>query len=157
MIRPSPCYSETFLSLGGSSVSELCDNLAEVFARLSRCNMTIKPSKLVIAPKSTILFGWEFSEQAWRPSKHKVNPLKTAPEPTTVKQMRSFLGSFKQLSASLPGYAKVSHCLEQLVGGRGSAEKNVWTDTLKSAFTQEKQLATHPRGITKPRPHIQTI
>ena len=69
--------------------------------------------------------------------------------------MRSFLGSFKQLSASLPGYAKVIHSLEQLVGGRASAEKIVWTEALRTAFIEAKALARHPKGIAEPRPQDQ--
>ena len=65
--------------------------------------------------------------------------------------MRSFLGSFKQLSSSLPGYAATIHCLEQLVGGRASAEKINWTEELLSAFSNAKNLAAHPHGIAEPR------
>ena len=138
--RKQLCRQSDALIVGGSSVSELCDNLAEVFVRLKRCNMTIKPSKLVIAPKSTILFGWEFSEQAWRPSIHKINPLEAAPEPTTVKQMRSWLGAAKQLSAGLKDYAKVFHPLELAAAGKQSAEKIEWSESLRNSFKAAKNL-----------------
>ena len=44
--------------------------------------------------------------------------LVNAPKPVTIKQMRSFLRSFKQLSPTLPNYAVVIHKLDQLVGGK---------------------------------------
>ena len=79
------CQQADALIVGGSTFGDLYKNLLEVFKRLRACGMTIKPSKLIIAPKRTVLFGWEFSDQAWRPSAHKLNPLISAPEPTTVK------------------------------------------------------------------------
>ena len=96
--------------------------------------MTIKPSKLVICPKSTTLFGWEYSNQEWKPSAHKINPLLEAACPVTVKQLRSWLGAAKQLSAGLNNYAVVFQPLEQLVAGKTSAEKIVWTDEAQSNF-----------------------
>ena len=75
-----------------------------------------------------------------------------AAKPTTVKQLRSFLGSFKQLSASLPNYAKVVHSLEQIVAGKSSAEKVNWTTDLDKSFEEAKQLAGNPQGVAEPRP-----
>ena len=69
--------------------------------------------------------------------------------------MRSFLGSFKQLSASLPNYAAVIHDLEQVVASRSSAERLTWTPQLETAFKNAQDLAAHPHGITEPRPQDQ--
>ena len=81
------CRQADALIVGGDSIQCLFSNLKEVFTRLRACGMTIKPSKLIICPKSTVLFGWEFSNQAWKPSAHKVNPLVSASRPLTVKQL----------------------------------------------------------------------
>ena len=143
------------LHILGDSVTDLASNYAEVLARSEECGLTFKPSKAVVCPRTINLFGWVLKDHVWYPTGHTTSALVNAPEPLTVKQMCSFLGSFKQLSSSLPGYAKVIHCLEQLVGGRASAEKIVWTDTLRSAFTEAKQLASHPKGIAEPRPEDQ--
>ena len=66
--------------------------------------------------------------------------------------MRSFLGSFTQLSASLPNYAATIHDLELVVASRASADRINWTPELELAFSQAKQLAANPQGIAEPSP-----
>ena len=114
--------------------------------------MTIKPSKLEICPAKTTLFGWEYIDQCWRPGSHKVNPLVVADFPTTVKQMRSWLGASKQLSAGLKDYAVVFQPLEQVASSRGSAEKIVWTEDLKVKFRNAQNLLKSMKHIFFPIP-----
>ena len=142
----------------GETVLELADNYKEVLSRAERCNLTFKPSKVIICPRSITLFGWQLRDHVWYPTNHTISALVNAPRPVTIKQMRSFLGSFKQLSSSLPNYAETIHCFEQLVGGRASTERINWTDDLNKSFEAAKKLASHPQGIAEPRPedHLST-
>ena len=59
----------------GNTYASLFENLREVFERGKISNLTFKPSKVVICPKKTILFGWEKDGTAWTPTKHTTNPL----------------------------------------------------------------------------------
>ena len=136
----------------GQTIEELHENYVQVLHRASLCNLTFKPSKVVICPKNISLFGWDLRGFKWFPSAHTISSLTAAPTPTTVKQLRSFLGSFKQLSSTLPNYAVTINALEKVVAGRGSAEKIVWTPELQESFTAAKALAAHPVGISEPRP-----
>ena len=139
----------------GDTISCLADNYAEVLNRAEACSLTFKPSKVTICPRRIKLFGWELRDHIWFPTSHTTSALASAKQPTTVKQLRSFLGSFKQLSASLPNYAVVIHSLEQVVAGKASAQKLIWTDELQQAFASAKALAAHPKGIAEPRPEDQ--
>ena len=121
-----------------NTVEDLFKDLMEVFKRFRACNMTIKPSKLIICPKKTFLLGWEYSNQAWRPSAHKLNPLASAPEPSTVKQLRSWWGASKQLSPGLPSYAEIFQPQEKMAVGRGSNKKLVWTEQSSRHFKAAK-------------------
>ena len=125
-------------------------NLKEVFSRLRRCNLTIKPSKLIICPRNTTLFGWEYENQAWKPGKHRLNPLQEAPEPLTVKQMRSWLGACKQFTAGLQAYAIKLHPLEQAVAGKASSERVVWTEDLSNSFRVAKEMLKSMQDIYYP-------
>ena len=136
----------------GMTVDELIQNYQEVLRRADVCNLTFKPSKVVICPKTINLFGWVLSGHEWLPSKHILSALTAASPPKTVKQLRSFLGSFKQLNASLPKYAETIHELEKAVAGRNSSERLNWTDTLNESFNAAKKLANNPVGIAEPRP-----
>ena len=58
--------------------------------------------------------------------------------PVTVKQMRSFTGSVKQMKDNIKDYHLLLHPLERVVAGRKSAEKITWTDALRDAFNKVK-------------------
>ena len=42
----------------GNTFGELFENLHEVFERARTANLTFKPSKILICPQDTIIFGW---------------------------------------------------------------------------------------------------
>ena len=136
----------------GMTVRELTDNYEEVLRRADLSNLTFKPSKVCICPKTVNLFGWVLTGEKWLPTKHTISTLVSAPTPKTVKQMRSFLGSFKQLSSSLPKYAETVHALEKAAAGRKSSEHIIWTEALDESFQAAKKLASNPIGLAEPRP-----
>ena len=136
----------------GNNLQDLYVDFEEVLSRARLCGLTFKPSKIVIAPVNTILFGWQKLGDGWRPTPHTVSPLATAEPPNTVKQMRSWLGSYKQLSSSIQGYASLLAPLEAIVGNRGSAERIVWTEELISAFNVAKESLSNIKTVYVPKP-----
>ena len=141
----------------GNSVHALAENYIEVLQRAKACGLTFKPSKVIVCPRNITLFGWNLRDHKWFPTAHTISALTTAKRSVTVKQLRSFLGSFKQISATLHRYAATIHTLEQVVAGRKSADKINWTDSLDNSFSEAKKLAANPYGITEPRPTDQLI
>ena len=109
--------------VGGNTLTELYDHLTEVLQRFRDASLTVKPSKFVINPDKIILFGWEKTAEGWRPLSHTISPLVSAEPPTTVKQLRSWLGAAKQVSQCIPNYAPIFSPLETTTGGRGSSEQ----------------------------------
>ena len=105
----------------GDTLLELHDTFIEVLDRARKCGLTFKPKKIVIAPRDTVLFGWRKIDDGWRPVDHTVSPLTRAEEPTTVKQLRSFIGSYKQLTECIKDYAILLAPLEKAVAGMESA------------------------------------
>ena len=146
------CRQADSLVVGGLTLDELFTNLAEVFHRLRTCNLTIKPSKLIIAPKTVLMFGWEYSSQGWHPTSHTVNPLSISPEPKTVKQLRSWLGAAKQLSACLENYSIYFSPLEKVVSSRKSQEYIVWTPELSQQFSEAKSMLNSVKTVHYPTP-----
>ena len=146
------CRQADSLIVGGSTLDELFTNLAEVFHRLRSCNLTIKPSKLIIAPQTVLMFGWEYSSQGWHPTSHTLNPLSIAPEPKTVKQLRSWLGAAKQLSACLDNYSIYFSPLEKIVSSRKSQEYITWTSELSQQFSKAKSMLNSVKTVHYPTP-----
>ena len=69
-----------------------------------------------------------------------------------MKQLRSWLGASKQLSAGLKDYAIVFHPLEQMAAGKNSSEKLSWTEESEASFDKAKKLVGTVRGIYYPLP-----
>ena len=138
--------------VGANTLDELYVNLQRVLQRLKDANLTVKPSKFVIAPKKITLFGWEKNEDGWRPLEHTISPLTMAQPPTTVKQLRSWLGAAKQVSQCIPDYAVVFSPLEAATGGRSSPERITWSDALLHDFTKAKEAIKNIKTVHFPHP-----
>ena len=136
----------------GDTLNELEENFREVLQRAELCGLTFKPSKIIITPKVTTLFGWRKNGDGWMPTSHTTSPLLKAPPPTTVKQTRSWIGSYKQLAECIPQYAVLLGPLEDVVSSRSSAERVVWTDELLEAFEKCKKSLNDINTIHVPKP-----
>ena len=136
----------------GETLEELESNFKEVLTRARLSGLTFKPSNISIAPVNTVLFGWQKVGDGWKPLSHTVSPLTKADPPTTVKQLRSWLGSYKQLTSCISQYAKFLEPLEDVVGGRASAERIVWTEVLMKNFELAKKSLNNIQTIHVPKP-----
>ena len=88
----------------------------------------------------------------WRPTTHTVSPLTTVDPPTTVKKLMSWMGSYKQLTECIPHYAIILAPLEEIIGGRASAEGITWTEELLKAFTKGKASLQNINTVFVPKP-----
>ena len=70
----------------GQTLEELHENFREVLQRARLCGLTFKPSKIVIAPVNTILFGWQKIGDGWRPTPHTISPLAAATPPKLLNK-----------------------------------------------------------------------
>ena len=136
----------------GDTVEELHDNLALVLERCKLSGLTLKPSKVIIAPKNSVLFGWKLDGCKWLPTEHTLSALASCEKPLTVTKMRSFIGAFKQFSDLVPGYAKLLHPLEMVAAGKEGREPIEWTEDLENIFKQAQQATLKLEAVTVPRP-----
>ena len=136
----------------GDTFDELVENYTETLRRADLANLTFKPGKVVVCPLEIVLFGWRLKDSRWTPTEHTTSSLSIATPPTTVKGLRSFLGSFKQFTDCVEKYAVLLHGLEKLVGGRGSAERIEWTPDNLQAFEKAKSATKDVKAVTVPRP-----
>jgi len=134
------------------TLKELLSTFREVLKRARQAGLTFKPKKIIIAPLNTVLFGWKKIKDGWRPIDHTISPLTKASEPSTVKQLRSFIGSYKQISECIPNYAVLLGPLERAVAGLDSSAKIQWTDALSKQFATLKEALLDINTIFVPRP-----
>ena len=136
----------------GETLEDLEANFIEVLSRARLCGLTFKPSKVVIAPVNTFIFGWKKVGDGWKPTSHTTSPLTKADPPITVKQLRSWLGSYKQLTNCISHYATLLGPLEDIIGNRASAERITWTAELVKAFNKAKDSLKDIGTIFVPKP-----
>ncbi|MES9905325.1 MAG: RNase H-like domain-containing protein [Sedimenticola sp.] len=145
------------LYVGGCDLISLLHNWESVLQKFQSNNLRLSASKTVICPINTTILGWIWSAGSIQASPHKVNPLVTCPQPTSVKALRSWIGAFKHLKACIPQYSSLLADLESYAGGKDSSEKIEWTDSLSLAFQKAQQALSNPRNIVIPRPSDQLV
>ena len=140
------------LYIVADTVTDLFNNFCTVLSRARNAGLTFKPKKIVIAPRETVLFGWKKSDDGWKPTEHTISPLTKAEEPVTVKQLRSFIGSLKQLTECIKDYAILLNPLEVAVAGKASAERILWTQDLSDNFKRAKAALDNIETIFVAKP-----
>ena len=140
------------LYIGGDTLETLSDNFVEVLSRAEKCGLTFKPSKVVICPISTILFGWKKNGDQWSPTSHVMTPLSSSQPPKTVKQLRGWIGAYRQLSETIKDHAITLTLLEKETAGRKSRDEIKWTPPLLASFNTAKESLKHSQSVTIPKP-----
>lgn len=140
------------LYVGGQDLNQLSQNLIEVLSRAKNCGLTFKPSKIVVCPVSTVLFGWKKTHDQWSPTSHVISPLSTSPPPKTVKQLRGWIGAYRQVSETIKDHAITLSLLEKETAGKKSREEIKWSPTLLENFEQAKQSLLKSQSVTIPKP-----
>ena len=106
------------LFIGGETPRQLFENYRRMLTALSKANLGLSPKKTVIAPASTTILGWIWSDGKLSASPHRIATLSSCSFPNTVKQMRSFIGAYKFLSRVIPGSSDLLAPLEDSVAGK---------------------------------------
>ena len=122
------------LITGGNTPQEALGNYELILKLCNHCGLTFKASKTIICPKQVNILGKVWNQGKLSPSVHLMSTIANISFPATVKQMRSFVGSVKQMKDNIKNYHLLLHPLEKVAAGRKSAEKITWTEALRDAF-----------------------
>ena len=143
------------LFVGGETPEHLLNNYSRMLAALSKANLGLTPSKTEIAPSSTTILGWIWSGGKLTASPHRIATLSSCSFPSTVKQMRSFIGAYKFLSRVIPRSSDILAPLEDSVAGKPSQERIAQSESLQDAFRKSQKLLSSAKTITIPKPSDQ--
>lgn len=139
------------LYCGGNTPDELYTNWKRVLTALHKSNLKLSPSKTVVAPASTTILGWTWSNGIITANAHRISVLSTCPPPTTVRSLRSFIGAYKVLARVIPNCSSILAPLDEKIAGRPSQEKLEWTDDLHVHFANAQNLLKTHKAIILPR------
>ena len=117
-------------------------HLNEVFERLRKYNLRLKSSKCHFFQKEFKYLGHIVSVDGIRGDAHKIKAIVEMPRPTTVKQVRSFVGKCNYYRELIPNYAQLAKPLYELLK---FANKFEWRAQEQTAFdTLKRILSTYP-------------
>ena len=115
------------------------DRLSQVLARIGKAGLKVSPKKCHFFQSSVQVLGHVVSAEGVGTDFLKIQAVKEWPMPTTVKELRSFLGLCSYYRRYVPNFALVARPLHKLTE-RDSIFK--WTPDCQTSFEQLKHLLT---------------
>lgn len=128
-------------------------DLESVFERLWRHGLKLRLDKCKLLQQEVKFLGHIVDRQGVKPDPEKISAVQDWPPPTTVKQVRAFLGLAGYYRRFVSNFAKIARPLNQLLTGIPASKKSEtkgvrWStdcqeafDALKTALTQAPILA----------------
>ena len=141
-------FSETF--------EEHLIRLNAVLQKFASAGLKLKPSKCELFKQAITYLGHVVSKDGVATCQNKIQSILDWPEPTTVTEVRSYLGFVGYYRKFIPKFGLVARHLIDLTTGenakRGS-NKIHWTPECQEAFDKLKQLCTQAPILAYPDFH----
>jgi hypothetical protein len=122
------------------TMADHIQHLRLVFELLCTHQLVAKESKCVFGTKQMEYLGHVITKEGVSTDPHKVTAILQWPVPTTIKQLRSFLGLTGYYRKFVQGYGTICRPLTQLL----QKDSFIWTDTATMAFKQLKEAMSQP-------------
>ena len=125
--------------------------LRELFRRLAGAGMTLRPSKCIFGAASIDFLGHQLQPGLIGLHEDNVAKIRTAPRPTTKKQVRSFMGLAGYYRDFIPNFAAIAALLSDLTR-KGQPSKVGWSDAHEKAYQTIKIILTSDPVLRLPDP-----
>ena len=142
-------YLDDIIVFGRSSEEQLA-RLDEVFGRLGKANLKLKPSKCSLCQQSVQFLGHVVSEKGITMQDEKISAIRDWPPCRTISDVRAFMGLSAYYRRFVKDFSLIASPLYSLMKKDVSF---VWTDECQQAFDKLKQTHewTNPCFATKRR------
>ncbi|CAN6544134.1 unnamed protein product [Malus baccata var. baccata] len=134
-------------SVFGSSFDNCLDNLTLILKRCVETNLVLNWEKCHFMVKQGIVLGHIISEKGIEVDKSKIDLVRYLPSPTSVREVRSFLGHAEFYRRFIKDFSKIAQPLCRLLQKEVSFEFN---EACEQAFKHLKDLLTSAPIITPP-------
>ena len=129
------------------TVDEHLERLVRVLSRLRTAGLKLKPEKCSLMQKSVSFLGHVVSAEGIATDPKKIKTVTEWPVPTSVKEVRSFLGLAGYYRRFVKGYANIAAPLHALTQ---KDREFKWTDTTQQAFEVLREALTTPPILAMP-------
>ncbi|KAM7309659.1 uncharacterized protein ISCGN_006655 [Ixodes scapularis] len=123
--------------------------LREVFERIQRAGLTVRPSKCEIGFREITFLGHRIGQGEVAPVHSILEKIKDVQRPTTKRQVRSFLGLTGYYRDFIPDYATIASPLSDLTK-KGTPNNVPWREEQDKAFTELKKKLANPPILRLP-------
>ncbi|XP_053691563.1 uncharacterized protein K02A2.6-like [Sabethes cyaneus] len=140
--------------VGGENEEEHWHNLKALFQRLKEFGFTIRLEKCSFQRQQIKYLGHLLDHHGIRPDPAKIEAIKLMPAPTTVSEVRSFLGAINFYGKFVPNMRALRYPLDMLL--KTEAKFN-WTAECQAAFVEFKQILSSDLLLTHYNPKLEII
>ena len=132
----------------GQTFQDHLTNLRDVFTRLLKAGLKLKPTKCKLAQRKVEFLGYVVSDGGISADPKKVMAVSDFPKPTDLKSLRSFLGLTSYYRRFVPCFSSVAQPLYSLTRKDAPYE---WSLDCEAAFAQLKSLLTNAPVLAYPQ------
>ena len=134
-VKFTVCRLDDILISGGSPEEHLAI-LKEVFRRLQEHGIRLNPAKCIFLQLGLEFLGHWIDKNGIRPLLHKIDAAMQAKSPTSVTELKPYLGLLNYYGKFLPNLATTLHPLHELLQKDRPWK---WTEACKKAFVKSKK------------------
>ena len=133
-----------------STFDEHIERLDEVLSRLGQAGLKLKPSKCHMFKSEVAYLGHVVSAAGIKPDPEKLERIQDWPSPTSVSELRSFLGLCSYYRRFIRGFSTIAAPLNKLLEKSTRFE---WNETCQSAFVKLKSVLVSDHVMAYPDDH----
>ena len=141
-------YLDDIIIYGKTFEMEL-ERIEAVFRRLRESGLKLKPKKCHFFCKKVGFLGHVVSEEGVSTDPEKIEAVKTWPTPSTVTEVRSFVGLASYYRRFIKGFATIARPLHKLME---KEEGFQWTTECEESFRELKNRLVSAPVLGYPRP-----
>lgn len=131
----------------GATFEETLKNLLTIFNRLRTANLKLKPNKCTLFQEQVEYLGHTVSHDGIRCKQEKVSAVNNWPIPTSVLEVRSFLGLASYFRRFIENVSNMAYPLTRLTQKNKKFE---WSNECESAFDTLKHALTSAPMLAYP-------
>lgn len=126
----------------GKTLEEVLENLETILKALNDANLKIQLDKSEFLHNEIEFLGYVITSNGIRPNIKKIEVIEKYPEPSTIKELRSFLGMMGYYRRFVKDFAKIAKPLTNLLRGEGctSNKKIKLSESEKMCFRKMRSI-----------------